>query len=388
MATFALSDYTGDQQFAALRQDSRRITFRYEILDKDYTSKGDFVDVLQSGKVSYASLNDIKRVAQFTILENVNDDITRINFLSDMIRVWCDFSTDTIDIEGRRAPTLSFPLGTFILSSTSRDLVDGIVQRSVDGYDLGKLLAEDLLEFRYTIAVGADPVVAVEALLDDVGCKHEIQDTDVAMIAARSWDIGTSRLVIINELLSQLGYRSLCFDANGVAFSSEYLPPADRDITISYVTDDDSVLAEQVSTEFDIYSVPNRWVLVVSQPDRPVITATVSNDSTSSPTSIINRGRVITDFRSDNEEAVTEAQLLAKARRIANEASQVYEQISFQTLCMPIHGDSEILYVEHTDFISGNKFCETEWDITLDAQSMMNHKARRVVSIIDSAGGV
>ena len=49
--------------------------------------------------------------------------------------------------------------------------------------------------------------------------------------------------------------------------------------------------------EEDLFAVPNKWVVVVSNPERESLRSVYVNDIPASKTSTISRGRAIVDFR-------------------------------------------------------------------------------------------
>lgn len=391
MAQYALSSYPDVEQFRILSDEQRTVSFRYEILNGyDGSSKGFFTDIQPGGTISYNSLNTIKRTASFTVVENITDDITRINFLSDYIQVHCDFKFE--DTSGQQ--TLSFPLGVFVLSSNTRASKGRIITRAVEGFDLAQVLASDLTPNRFEVATGIVITNEIRGQLSLGGIANiDISDSPEVMPATRSWDIGTSRLQIVNDLLAMIGYGSLWFDGNGVAQGHDYVAPSERVASISYITDDRSVISDEIGTEIDLFNVPNKWTGVVSNPNQATLVATYQNNNPDSPTSIQSRGRVVSSPILSDLEATNQSQLLSLVKKRAVEDSQIYESVNFKTLLMPIHGDSEIVYLQYlgdnTDSESdtgsilreGSNYAETEWQITLDSSSFMTHRVRRIVSV-------
>src|SRR3546814_18126340 len=90
----------------------------------------------------------------------------------------------------------------------------------------------------------------------------------------------------------------------------------------------------EVMQELDLFTIPNRWILTVADPDRDTIVVDFTNADPASPTSTVRRGRTITEFLQE-QDASDEATLIEKAARQAFESSQVYEAIEFDTGLMP-----------------------------------------------------
>lgn len=381
MATFAVSStYLNDQQFKILTSPYRIIEFKYEILEA-YSSKGFYSDVVKGGTIAYNYNAEIKRTWSGQIVERQTDDITRINFDSDWIKVWCyvTFVDPMLGIQ-----TLQIPMGVFALYSNKRTLNGSLVTRDITGYDLAKLLDDDKLTTRLDIYPGDLITDVVNDLLASVGLNSGITPSNETYTVGRSKDLGMSKLKAINELLDSIGYTKLYFDADGIAKADPYIPPTLLDPTITYETDQDSVLGKDVTQTINT-KVPNVLLLVVSQPDRPVLKATFENNDPNSPSSIQNsNGQRRVKFISDNEDATTQGALNAKGSRLFHDINQTYETIDINTRMMPIHGDYEIIYLRYDDgnnFIDGYTYSEVAWSINLEVGAEMSHTLRRIVDI-------
>jgi len=169
-------------------------------------------------------------------------------------------------------------------------------------------------------------------------------------------------------------------DENGIPVAEPYISPQDRASEHTYKNDSSSVIFPDPQEHLDLFSVPNEWVLVTSEPDRPVLVSSYTNDNPNSPTSTVNRGITVTDFRQE-EIAADQAALDAKVQRIAFEASQIYQQVEFRTAIMPMHSDFDVFTLEYTDLGISAKFSEVSWSMDLKVGAEMTHRIRRVVEI-------
>ncbi|GAB3115729.1 hypothetical protein GCM10027160_23510 [Streptomyces calidiresistens] len=210
--------------------------------------------------------------------------------------------------------------------------------------------------------------------------SHRITPSEERLTTVREWEPGTSHLAIVNELLDAIAYRSLSIDERGVAVATPYVPPAERPAEYEYLDDEVSVMDPEAVQERDLHSIPNRWVLTRSEPDEPAITVTYTNSDPASPTSTVRRGRVITDFR-DQEDATSESALIERAANLAQEATQVYEAIEYSTAPMPVHSNDDVVRIRRDDLALDGKFSSHTWDLELKAGGQMRHRARRVVSL-------
>lgn len=368
--------HTDAEVFDALtgRSGVRRFTFRYELLDAGHTYIEDLVDTMLSCRVDYNHLADIKRTAALVVR-----DRGRIDFLSDRIkpyvRTWLPPYGPNDFVE--------HPQGVFLLVSPIRASDEnGVVTRSVECYDPLQVYSDDLIADRFTAAAGANYVTVATGILTSTwaGVPMVVTPSAKTLPTAKEWEPGTSKLRIINDLLGEINYESLSFDEEGRAVLQPYTSPQDRAEGFVYAAGESGLIIPGVEQELDLFAVPNKWVLVVSDPDREPLVATYTNTDPASPTSVVRRQRTITDYRTE-QEAVDLATLQDKAYRLAFEASQIYEAIPFETGLMPIHSGNDVYRLRYPTLAVNAKYAEQTWSLELKAGSKMKHRARRVVTI-------
>jgi len=197
---------------------------------------------------------------------------------------------------------------------------------------------------------------------------------------AKEFEIGSSKLTAINQLLSEINYTSLWVDEYGFFTAQPYIIPADREAEYTYKNDQMSIIHPGSVLEEDLFSVPNKWVLVASNPERAPLRSIYVNNSPTSKTSTINRGRTIVDYR-EVDDVYDQETLDARVKRIAYEASQIYGKFIFETAIMPHHSYLDILHIEHSGHGVEAKFTETSWTLQLSHAGRMRHETRRVIQI-------
>lgn len=361
---------TATDILAALRARTgvRRWSFRYELLDSANTKLVDLTNVV-SAKVEQNWLADIKRTAQFGLHET-----EYIDYLSDRIRPFVRLhlppygATDWVE----------WPQGVFLLSTPTRSVNEvSNVHRDVAGYDLLQLLADDKVATRYVVTAGTAYTTAINALLPSAG---NVQSSALTAPTDIEWEPGTSKLAIVNDLLNTINYESLSVNEVGVFQVRAYQSPTERGPEYVYADDHEGLLLPQVEQTIDLFSIPNSWVRVVSQPDRAYIVSTYTNTDPGSLTSTVRRSRTITDFATVND-AADQATLDALVARLAFESSQVYEAIDFSTGIMPIHSGNDVYRITFGELAIDDVYAEHKWSMELKAGVPMVHRARRVVSI-------
>lgn len=278
---------------------------------------------------------------------------------------------------------VEWPLGVFLLSSPERTADEnGAVTRDVDAYDQMVVLQGQLTPEPYYVAAGAVYTEAIDELLGNTPGipSYAIVPTTKTLPALRMWEAGTSHMRIVQDLIGAINYEALYFDENGTAIVTPYVAPQTRVIEYRYEADAVSVLYPGATQTLDLYNQPNQWSIVVSEPDRPLLSATYTNDDPGNPTSTVNRGRVITDVRTEND-AADLGTLQDKVERLAQDATQIYETVEFSTGLMPIHSHRDVYYLSYPDLAIGDKYGETKWSIKMEAGAPMTHSARRTVSL-------
>ncbi len=376
------SQYSPTELDDALRSGHREVRFRYEILTREYDSRGYLQGVVPGGTISYDYLAEVKRTCAFTVREQPSIELAagEIDWSSiganDMLKPYFQLLMP----DGRWA---SWPLGLFLIDAGRRQAKasDG-VYRAIAGYDLGITLNRDLTKPGDFLAAGALATGMLEIILLEAGItKYLIPASAATLPTARSWDIGTKLTEVVNDLADKIAYGSIFFDADGVAVLRPYILPSDRPVEVFYADDERSVISADADESIDLWGVPNRWIVTVSQPDRAMLTSKFENVSATSPTSISNRGYAVTRYVADDDSA-DQVALDLKAKRLAHEDSQVYREFSFSTALMPMHGESNTLGLTLDSLgLDKEKYFETSWAMTLQEGALMTHTARKVVDV-------
>jgi len=278
---------------------------------------------------------------------------------------------------------VEWPQGIYLLSSPTREIdAGGVITRDVDAYDQTVVLDSEKTEDNYYVSSGTLYTDAIEEVLTTVTGipSYSITRSTLTLPAQKVWDAGTSYLKILNDLLAAINYEPVFFDADGVAQVQPYIDPQSRAAEYTYDTGLTSVLIPEATQGLDLFKQYNRWVLIVSEPDRPLLKSTFTNTDPSSPTSTVNRGRIITQVKTEQDVA-DQTTLDAKVLQLAQEASQVYEELDFKTAIMPFHAHRDVIHVSYPQLAVEANYSETKWSYKLEAGAKMAHSARRIISL-------
>jgi len=367
------SNYTDNEISDVLRAraGSRRVTFRYDLLDKNDIKIGELDGI--TGSIDYGDFKSIKRTATFTVNEYLQHEI---NFLSYEIKPW-------FILHMPQGGTVEWPLGVFLLESPSRKVNGKSSSRDIGAYDKTIIIDEDMFISRYFIASGTNYVAEITKILNDAGITHvNITATALTMRSDREIAIGTKKKDVVNDLLSEINYTSISADESGVFFAAPYVEPAQRAVTQVYVADIDSIIDPEFSVTLDLTGRANVFVRVANNNDSAAaLASTYINDSPQSSISTVNRGRYIVDY-GEIEQIANQQTLDSYVYRLALDAASAYNKLTFTTALMPTHGSTETLYCDFpTVFDMPQKFTETAWGMDLKFNGQMTHEAREAISL-------
>lgn len=379
-------DYTPAELDAELQAGFRFVRYRYQILTNEFVHKGYLAGVEPGGRVSYQYLADIKRECSMSVIVHPASLMPYEIEWAD-VEETSDFIRPLFQLRMPNDLWASWPLGTFIMDAGPREAKDGLLRRTIEGFDLGTILDRDLEPTDLSIASGTVVTDKVKELLADAGIDDTslIDDSPETLSSTKDWDAGTRLGTVVNEILDMIGYGSLFFNELGQPVAKQYQVPSDRLPTVSYLdtVGTKSRISRDGSEVIDLRSVPNKWVGVVSTPSETVLVSTITNDRADSPTSTVNRGYIVTDHRTDLE-ATSQGALDVLVRKIAAEASQVYRELTFNTAVMPTHGEATMMEISHSILeIEKENYMETAWEIPLEPGALMSHSARRAVMVDD-----
>lgn len=339
-----------------------RERFEYLLYSREGAFKCSLFNVL-GAEVNYTSLGRLKSNATVT-LTDFNDGI---DFLNDQIQINC-YINDT-----------KYSLGKFLISSPRREIgSSGEVTRVCDCYSKLLILDEDKLEIRKVLPAGTNVIAEVKRILQPFG-DINIPDNAGLTSTVREWEIGTPLLDVVNDLLATANYTSLRTDSLGRWKSDIYVIPTSREIEVTYIDNEASIIYQDLTEDIDIFNVPNVIIRYTNDPDiNPPLIAKYENNSNYSPTSIQARGRRIVDAKEVMD--ATDLQTLQDiTKRDAYELTDKYSHVEFSTAINPAHDYLTCLYLKCYDIDS--KFIETSWSIDCKTGGEMTHRARRVVAI-------
>ena len=290
-------------------------------------------------------------------------------------------------LSGRLRPVLilngvEYPLGQFLLTTTRQIREGGRCFYRCEGYDLCFLAQRTRVEKRPFFPAGERYTDRIQALLQQCGIQSAIvEDSDEIFATDREdWEIGTTVLDIVNNLLDEINYQSLWFDAAGNARIGPVWEPSVNHIRHRYGPGQENgyaLVKEAYEREDDLFNVCNVFVVQCENPDRKEMMQAVSvNDDPASALSVLRKGRVMAPpVKLDNIASQSALQRYADLLRWRSMAAQ--EITVIHTALNPVHQCGDILALEGD--LAPGVYEETGWAMELAPGGLMEHTLRRIL---------
>lgn len=252
----------------------------------------------------------------------------------------------------------------------------------IEAYDRCWALQTMTTEGIVHIPAGTGYLAKIEQMLTEAGIKLVVAVPTSATFQTdrEDWQEGTSYLSIVNQMLSEINYKQLWFDGGGIAHLEPVEKPTASSIRWSYSAADIrfcSPISPEISQEFDVFTAPNVFVAICSNPDLEApLTARAENNNPGSSTSVFRRGQRITQVVKVDNIASQEA-LQAYVDDLCFQSLLSHRVVTFETLAEGGHGAGDVLSLDHAEM--GGIYLETGWYVTMAAGELMKHTAKRTV---------
>jgi hypothetical protein len=356
----------------------RKVRIRFKVLRNGV----EYAELYAKGKPSLRMSRsaDIKMSMQGIFLPtatDVNGNVIDINWFIDEIQ-------PALIIDG-----VEYPLAVLMPASVTPSKKSTGTEVSVQAYDRCWRVSDAKTESVLHFNAGTNYLSAIESLLTQAGIATITKTPTSATIQEdrEDWGMGTPYLTIVNQLLSEINYESLWFNARGVAvlqpmqglvidnvkrvYTNKYVDPREPNaIQIN------NIMPEITQTN-DIFRSPNVFVCICSNADKTGdMVATSVNTNPQSPLSTKSRGRrIVQVVRVDN--IASQTALQGYADKLRNESMITGETYNFSTMLIPECGVAGITAFQSDDI---NAICvEEEWRMELGIGGKMNHTLKKVV---------
>jgi len=339
----------------------RQATWRFLLLDPGLKPLGELeVDRTSPPSLSVDTSRAVKRTCSGVTL--TPGEIADIDVIGERVSI-------TMVLEDGS----EWPQGVFLFSDVSKFVFTQGVEIGALNLVDQLLIVDQQLDQSFVMRPGDSITDGIIDLLVPLPVTVVIDPSGAVVSPAQeaiSWPAGTSRLRVINELATQIGYHELFFDNDGVGQlhlmpNPDSTPDAD---VLSYPVGRRTFFGT-VTRSTNLLELPNRFVVVNNgATDVPIFGLYDVPDS--APHSATNRGFVISHVEqlqgiNTNEDAERAAVSLARSWRWA------FETVEFAGPPDPRHDTYTTV-----DF-DGTRYLELGWSLTLREGTEMRHQLRR-----------
>lgn len=267
-------------------------------------------------------------------------------------------------------------MGVYVLAAPGTEYSATGQARSVSLIDKITVVKDDCITETLQVAKGANVVAAAEAQVGATGETRILATPSGTVLSnTMTWAPGTSRLRIVNDLLSVAGYWSLYTDRWGQFVIEPYIAPADRPTSFVFEEGSASLHTPDWTYDLPLWDATNHVTLVSQEDDdENVWVATAIDDNPDSPTSTVNMRRVLNPIVEENVESSSQADLQDQADRKLRDNSNVVGVLEVNHAFVPLW------YRDGVEFISQGmrtKATVTEMSMSLVPGSLVSAKWRQ-----------
>lgn len=330
--------------------------------------------MVESCNIKFDSKARIKRAASM-VVDKDNCIMNNIQYKDDGIikikKLEFDFISDKVQIMLNEKS-----VGIFVIVASPEKYNDKNNTVQFELYDETYIVDHSYLIERLFISKGSKYSEIITQLLVSVGLSNIICDlSDSTFTTDREFAFGENVLDIINTLLCEINFNSMYVDENGyVILESIKLKKIPKH---RYRDGVDSIITGDLTTDFDIYEIPNIFIGEVSNPDFPLIKYKKINDDKMSKLSTISRKyNLVKTYKLDNIPNYDELK-----KFIDNEyLNSLYtnKSVTLNTDIENNHGYEDMVEL-NTKGILG-LFKEVQWEIEIGS-SNMKHTIERSLFI-------
>lgn len=358
--------FTEAELLQALSSSSRNVFYEFTIADTHDNTLGKIT--ITDASIEYDSTAEVMRTLKGTAKQS---DLLKASDVDARIIPWMclEYRNDVV----------RWPLGRFMINPTiTYENSAGVIE--FEGYDRSKVAYDNLAEGRTFVAANTPYTSAAAQICGAMYSNMDVTPSTKSTAVPKEWEIGTSKLSIVNELLTAISYNPLHFDEYGKGIIDAYSEPALRAVERIYSADGSSVILDGISIETDAFDIPNKFIRYTEDTDSAYLISTYTISDASNPYSTVSRGRVITSCESVKDIA-TQGDLDTLTVKAAFDAMARTEIVTFRTLNMPGHGYKNCLLLDIPLYGIHGKYIEESWAMELEPGGEMEHVVKKVVSV-------
>lgn len=322
-------------------------SYQVDVLDPSGAYLGALQGVSPGGSVTWSSTSAVHGSGSLTVL-----DIGQgVDWLNVLLR-------PTLTTTSPDGVSAQYPLGVWIPAAPTETWTDAgrswaISLTDTLGYlDRQMATGPNGAPITYGVASGANVIDAVVQLIQDAGLSATgIVPGSEALTTAMAWPVGTTRLKVINDLLSAAGYFSLRADRAGLYRADPWVQPSQRTpvyASVNPFTDgESSLMAPDFTRDANIYDVPNRaFGFTTGNGTSAGLSSVQVNVNPNSPYSYAARGNKWFDLVNTNLQATSQAALDSQTLSLLSQATSVVSTFNVSHLFLPALGMNQAANIQ------------------------------------------
>ena len=279
------------------------------------------LDGVTGGSVVHTAAKSVHGSATFIVVDDGQD----VDWLTARFR-------PSLTIEGYGTTTL----GVFLVAEAPEAWGDTGRVWTIKLLDKNTILDQDAVDAAYALDAGAVVTDEIITLIESTGeTNHAITPSAATLVNPLVWPAGTTKLQIVNDLLSVINYFSLFCNGDGQYRGEPYVKPASRPVVWTFNDGSDCIYLPALVKDVDLFAIPNK-VIAITQGDgtTAALTSSATNTDATSPYSTVSRGRTIT-YVASGVEAADQATLDDFAERRLIELTTPTASIDVQHAFVP-----------------------------------------------------
>lgn len=345
---------------------NRLTRFRFDLFNRAEAALGN-LDGVEKGSVDFTSSASVHSGGALEII----DDGQYVDWLNHRVK-------PVVIVEG--LPEI--PLGMFVFSEAPEAWGDTGRSWPVKLLDKTTILDQDAVDVTYALDAGTVITTAVVTLIASTGETNIAVTPSAATLSGPlTWPAGTTKLKIVNDLLSAAGYFSLFCDANGQYRGAPYVRPAARPIRYEFLDGQQSIYSPDFVIDVDLFGIPNKFI-AVGQGDATTaaLISTATNTDPASPYSFAARGRWITKSAT-GVEAASQTILDDYARRRLIELTSPTSSIDVTHLLVPDLTFNDAVRLRRVPAGVDARHVITKMTVTFDPLALVRSTLQEVVDL-------
>jgi hypothetical protein len=244
-------------------------------------------------------------------------------------------SLTTPDHRGQGSVTTTGQIGLFFVLPPSEEWTAISGSESIQCGDSLAMMQLALIDRTYKIDAGANVASTIKSLINSLGLRAIVQSSSETQNKKRTWDIGTSKLTIANDLARSIGFVPLFIDRFGRIHTRKFRKMSQQEPYVT-ISSRDGDIYDSVTLDPDIERLCNHVVVVGNSPKDVKLKKIITNKDRSSPVSIYSLGdgadnpTYISKFE-ENTKLDKQSAVDARAQLLIDRGSSVMERMTITT---------------------------------------------------------